>query len=43
MFQKQPPEVFYKISDLKNFAKFSEKHLSLSFSFKKVAGLMLAT
>ena len=25
--QKQPPEVFYKKGILKNFAKFTEKHL----------------
>ena len=27
MIQKQPPEVFYKKDDLKNFAKFTGKHL----------------
>ena len=32
---KQPPEVFYKKGVRKNFAKFTEKHLSRSFSFNK--------
>ena len=27
MIQKQPPEVFYKKDDLKNFAEFTGKHL----------------
>ena len=35
----QPPEVFYKKSDLKNFAKFTEKHLSWSFFFNEIASL----
>ena len=39
MFQKQLPEVFCKKSDLKNFTKFTEKHLSQSLSFNKIAGL----
>ena len=28
MFQKQPPVVIYKKGDPKNFAEFTEKHLS---------------
>ena len=35
--QKQPWEVFYKKSVLKNFAKFTEKHLCQGLSFNKVA------
>ena len=34
--QKQPWEVFYKKSVLKNFAKFTEKHLWQSLFFNKV-------
>ena len=38
MFQKQPTEVFHKKSDLKNFAKFTEKKiLSRSLFFNKIA------
>ena len=37
--QKQPPEVFYKKGVLKNFAKFTGKHLCQSLFFNKVAGL----
>ena len=37
--QKQPPELFYKKSVLKNFAKFTRKHLCQSLFFNKVAGL----
>ena len=37
--QKQPLEVFYKKGVLKNFAKFTEKHLRQSLFFNKVAGL----
>ena len=33
------PEVFYKIGVLKNFAKFTGKHLCQRLSFNKVAGL----
>ena len=33
------PEVFYKQSVLRNFAKFTEKHLCQSLFFNKVAGL----
>ena len=38
MFQKQPPDVFYKKSDLKNFAKFTEKQPSQSLFFNNIAG-----
>ena len=41
--QKQPSEVFCKKSVLKNFAKFTEKHLCQSLFFNKVAGLRPAT
>ena len=43
MFQKQPPDVLYRKSVLKNFAKFTEKHLSWSFPFNKIAGYRPAT
>ena len=36
--QKQPPEVFCKKRVLRNFAKFTGKHLYQSFLFNKVAG-----
>ena len=36
--QKQPPEVFYKKDVLRNFAKFTGKHLCQSLFFNKVAG-----
>ena len=36
--QKQPSEVFYKKDVLENFLKFTEKHLSQSLFFNKVAG-----
>ena len=36
--QKQPPEVFCKKSVLKNFAKFTRKHLCQRLFFNKVAG-----
>ena len=39
--QKEPPEVFYKKLVLKNFAKFTEKHLGWNLFFNKVAGLRL--
>ena len=42
-FQKQPPEVFYKKGVLRNFAKFTGKHLRQSLFFNKVTGLMPAT
>ena len=35
---KQPPEVFCKKGVLRNFAKFTGKHLCQSFYFNKVAG-----
>ena len=38
--QKQPPEVFSKKGVLKNFAKFTGKHLCQSLFFNKVAGLI---
>ena len=36
--QKQPPEVFYKKDVLRNFPKFTGKHLCQSLCFNKVAG-----
>ena len=36
--RKQPPELFYKKCALKNFAKFTGKHLCQSLFFNKVAG-----
>ena len=42
-FQKQPPELFYKKSVLRNFTQFTGKHLCQSLSFNKVAGLRPAT
>ena len=36
--QNQPPEVFYIKGVLKNFAKFTGKHLFQSLFFNKVAG-----
>ena len=42
-FQKQPPELFYKKSVLRNFTQFTGKHLCLSLSFNKVAVLRPAT
>ena len=41
--QKQPPEVFYKKGVLRNFAKFTGKHLCHSLFFNKVARLRYAT
>ena len=38
LFQKQPPEVFCKKGVLRNFAKFTGKHLCQSLFFNKVAG-----
>ena len=35
------PEVFYNIGFLKNFAKFTGKHLCQSLFFNKVAGVSL--
>ena len=37
--QKQPPEMFYKKSVLRNFAKFTGKHVCQSIFFNKVSGL----
>ena len=39
MFRSSRPKVFCKAGVLKNFAKFTEKHLWQSLFFKKVAGL----
>ena len=41
--QKQPPEVFYKKGILRNFAKFTGKHLCLRVFFNKIAALRPAT
>ena len=41
MRQKQPPEVFYENGVIKNFAKFTGKHMCQSLFFNKVAGLRL--
>ena len=41
--QKQPPEVFFKKSVLRNFAKFKGKHLCQSLFFNKVTGLLQNT
>ena len=45
MIQKQTslPEVFYKKGVLRNFAKFTGKHLYASLFFNKVAGLRPVT
>ena len=43
MYEKQPPEVLCKKGVLRNFAKFTGKHLCQSLFFNKVAGLRLAT
>ena len=43
IFQKQPPEMFYKKVVLGNFAKFTGKHLCHSHFFNKVADLSPAT
>ena len=37
--QKQPPEVFYEKVVLKNFTKFTGKHLCQSLFLNKVAGV----
>ena len=39
MYQKQPPEVFYYKSDLKNITKFTEKVLNRSLLFNEIVGL----
>ena len=41
--QKQPPEVSCKNCVLRNFAKFTGKHLRQSLFFNKVAGFSPAT
>ena len=41
-FQKQSPELFYKIGVLKNFAIFTGKQRRSSLCCNKVAGLRLA-
>ena len=38
-FQKQPPEVFYKKDVLRNFTKFTGKHLCQTLFFNKFAVL----
>ena len=38
-FQRQPPEVLYKKSVLRNFANLTGKHLCQSLLFNKVTGL----
>ena len=43
LISKQPPEVLCKKGVLRNFAKFTGKHLCQSFFFNKVAGLRSAT
>ena len=42
-FQKHSPEVFYKKNVLRNFTKFTGKHLCQSLFINKVAGLRPAT
>ena len=37
--QKQPPEILFKKGVLRNFAKFTGKHLCQSLFFNKIAGL----
>ena len=41
--QKQPLELFYKKDVLKDFTKFTGKHLCQRESFNKVAGLRSVT
>ena len=43
IFKKQPPEVFCKKIALKNFAKFTGKHLCQGLFFNKVAGFRPST
>ena len=40
-WEKQPPELFYKKSVVKNFAKFTGKHLCHRIFFNKVLGWCL--
>ena len=42
-FLKQSPEVLYKKGVLRNFTKFTGKHLCQSLLFNRVAGLKPAT
>ena len=42
-FEKQAPELYYKKDVLKNFAKFTEKHLCQSPFFNKIADLRPAS
>ena len=37
--EEQPPEVFCEKGVLRNFAKFTEKHLCQSLFFNKASGL----
>ena len=39
--QKQPSEMFYKKSALKNLPKYTGKHLCRSLNFHKIEGLLL--
>ena len=41
--EERPPELFFKKGVLRNFAKFTGKHLCLSLFFDKVTGLRSAT
>ena len=43
MYRSSLPEVFNKKGVLRNFAKFTGKHLCQSLFFNKVAGLRPAT
>ena len=43
LIQKQPPEVFYKKCALRNFGKFTGKHLCQSLFFNKVTSLRPTT
>ena len=43
VFRSSRPEVFCKKGALRNFAKFTGKHLHQSLIYNKVAGLMPAT
>ena len=36
--QRQPPEVFYKKDALKDFSKFTGKHMFQSLFFNEIAG-----
>ena len=43
IYQKLPTELFYKKDVLKNFSKFTGKHLRRSLFFNKVVGLISTT